>query len=168
MINSETHNLKKEHKSYDRLYCLLIEAPYRIIAIVSIGKESLHWLGVYLLIFFILQVLILRFLCTHCPHYCKDSEKLYCMYLWGVKKIFRRRLSKPKSIDKNIVHACYYLVYLFPVYWIWPDILLLVVYFISIIGFITTLDRYECTRCIYFDCPNNKISKEIKEQYNNR
>jgi len=165
MKNTQKLNLKQEHKYYDRVYCLLIEAPYRIIAIVSIGKDSLFWLGIYLIMFFILQFVILRFLCTHCPHYCKDSEKLYCMYLWNVKKIFRRRPGTPKSIDKNIVHMCYYLVYLFPVYWIWPDVLLLVVYFISILGFITTLGRYECTRCIYFDCPNNRVGNKIIEKY---
>lgn len=158
--------LKTKHKSTDCLYWYLLVLIPVIIAVSSILKSSIELLLIYLLVFILSQAVIFRFLCTHCPHYCNGSKRLKCMFLWNFPKLFKPRPGPWKLVDKIMILLATVLVCTFPIYWIWPDKLLFSLYIISGIIFIATLKKFECSRCIYFHCPNNNVSKEIRDEFN--
>lgn len=158
--------LKKEHKPYDCLFWGMIVSIPIIIACVSIARNSVYWFVVYLAVFIISQILIYKFLCTHCPHYCKKSKKLQCMFLWNMLKIFKPKPGSWKLIDKIVIPVSIITICLFPIYWIWQDKLLFIIYIISGINFMLTLKKYECSRCIYFHCPMNSVTENKRKKFN--
>ncbi len=158
--------LKTEHKPYDCLYwCMMVLIPI-IISCVLIARDSIYWFVVYLIVFIILQILINKSLCTHCPHYCKKTKKLQCMFQWNTPKIFKAKPVPLKLIDKMVILISIIIICLFPIYWIWQDKLLFIIYIISGINFIFTLKKYECHRCIYFYCPGNSVTENKRKKFN--
>jgi hypothetical protein len=162
---NEHCNLKTECTPYEWLYWgLLILTPV-IIASVAIARYSLEWTAYYLITAFFMQIIIFRFLCTHCPHYCKEGKLLRCMFLWNVPKIFRPRPGAWKSIDKIMLSFAGGVTILFPGYWLWKDKLLLVLYILTGLIFVITLKKFECGRCTYFDCMSNSVPEAMRKQF---
>ena len=145
---------------------MMISVPF-IIAIVSIARESIPWSIVYLLGFIGAQILIMRLCCTHCPHYCKNSKKLRCLFLWNVSKIFKPRPGHWKLVDKIGIPMTIIILIIFPIYWLYKSKLLFALYVISGVNFMVSLRRYECPRCIYFQCPLNRVHEDVRDEFNN-
>ena len=90
------------------------------------------------------------------------DEKHCCMFLWNVPKVFLPRPGPWKSIDKIMLSLASGVTALFPVYWLWKDKLLFVLYILTGLSFVITLKRYECGRCTYFHCINNSVPEAIR------
>ncbi len=56
-------------------------------------------------------------------------------------------------------------MFLFPVYWLVRDPLLLGGYVVSWALFFLTARRYECVRCINFECPMNRVPGEVRKVF---
>jgi len=136
-----------------------------IVASASAVRASLSWLVVYVLTVLVMQIIIDRFLCTHCPHYCRDEPRLHCLSLWNTRKMFTARAGSWHLGDTIVLSLALAILVLFPVYWIMRDIVLPIVYLISLIKFMSTLRRYECSRCIYFGCPANSVPEAVKKNF---
>jgi len=54
---------------------------------------------------------------------------------------------------------------LFPVYWLLNQKVLLLAYLLSCVVVGMTLRRFECHRCIYFDCPANTVDASLCEEF---
>ena len=161
MIHSQTE-LKKHYSFSDFLFyiCLLL-VPF-VTAAIAILKNSIWWTIVFVGIGIGFTMLILRFYCSHCPHYTREGKILKCIFFWGLPKFFKKRPGKLDYIDKMITFSATIVLLVFPLYWLLMELGLLTIYILSLIGLGAAIYRNECERCIYFECPMNKVPETIK------
>jgi hypothetical protein len=116
--------------------------------------RSTGWLLAYIsLVFFHFNILEQRFFCTHCPYYPRGERTLRCMMNWGWPKHFRPRPHPPSKLDLAVTSFGFIAIILFPLPWLLKELLLLGAYSVSILLFLLTIWRFECSHCIYFNCP---------------
>ena len=165
METKDIMGLKLEHTRTDCLYWGSMVLVPIIVACASIVRSSPFWLAAYVLTVLVMQIIIYRFLCTHCPHYCRDESRLHCLFLWNARKIFKKRPGPWHLGDTIMLSLAMMILVLFPVYWLMRDVILLFVYVISLINLTSTLKRYECRRCVYFACPANSVPETVKREF---
>ena len=162
------NKLKEKHNLSDYIYWNLFILIPMLLACFTIAQYSSKWVFIYLIVFVGLFVIIeYRFFCTHCPHYCNGSSTTNCIFLWRMPKFFKRRPYPLNKLDLTIVIAGFLIIIFFPLYWLLKSWQLCTVYFLSWIVFVMTMKRYECMRCIYFDCPSNTVEERVKKEYLN-
>ena len=154
--------LKKRHSFLDFLYWSAMAAVPLLIGGMSIYRASGGWLAVYIITGIVLLGLVYRFYCTHCPHYTRDGKTTQCMFWWGMPKVFARRPGPLSSRDKTIALAASAILLLFPVNWLTAQPGMLIVYVLSVGLLVASMVRNECRRCLYFDCPANRVPDELK------
>lgn len=151
-----TDFLKHHYNFSDFLYYIMLLAIPVVTAVVAVLEQS----GVGAVIVFLLVAgacipIMLRFFCTHCPHYCRDEKHLKCIFFWGLPKFFEPRPGPLSIMEKTLSVTSPALLLLYPVYWLFQTPGLLIIYLLSVIVFGATVRRNECPRCIYSDCPAN-------------
>lgn len=158
-------SLKVKHEFKDFLYWNFVTLILLFSAGLAIGIHSTEGMIAYIfLIFFHFYVLEQRFFCTHCPYYAMSEKKVRCMMNWGWPKYFRSRPYSPGKFDLTVTTLGFLVVILFPFPWFLKEPFLLGAYLISISIFLLTIWRYECCRCIYFGCPFNRVSAEVRKE----
>lgn len=161
MIHSQDE-LKTRYKFSDFLfYICLLSVPF-ITAVLTILKNSVWWTIVFIGLAVGVTALILRFYCTRCPHYTREGKILKCIFFWGLPKFFNKRPGALNVVDKGVIYSATTVLLIFPLYWLLKEPGLLIVYILSLIGFGAAIYRNECERCIYFECPANKVPEAIK------
>lgn len=161
MILSQSE-LKNRYRFSDFLfYICLLSIPF-ITSVLSISKDSVWWTIAFIGLAAGSTALILRFYCTHCPHYTRDGKNLKCIFFWGFPKFFKKRPGKLDVVDKVVTFCVTIVLLIFPLYWLWMEPGLLIVYILSLVGFGAAIYRNECERCIFLDCPANRVSKDIR------
>jgi hypothetical protein len=143
------------------LYIFLLSVPL-FTAVLSIVKESVLWTMVFIGLGAGITVIILKFYCTRCPHYTREGKYLKCIFFWGLPKFFTKRPGKLKISDKVITYSATIVLLIFPVYWMLMAPGLLIVYLLSLIALGAAIYCNECDRCIYFECPANRVPEAIK------
>jgi predicted neutral ceramidase superfamily lipid hydrolase len=126
---------------------------------------SLLWVFAYISIFVVHMAIIYKIKCTHCTYYMLPGDKLHCMWLWGVPKIFRKDTRPESGLNKVYVPFGMAMVAFFPVYWLLNNWALLALYFVSMAVLVASLFLFTCTRCTYFECTHNQVSRELKDRY---
>lgn len=161
-MNECEGQLKMQHQFTDYLYWNLFIAVPIITACIAILKNSIVWFVFYIIVCIFLVTLVYRFYCTHCPHYIRGVNTTKCMFFWGIPKYFKARPGPLNLFEKAIAFIAPTILILFPLYWLilQPDLLIIYVLSLAVLG--ATIRRYECGRCIYFDCPVNLVSEETK------
>ncbi len=161
MINSK-NELKTRYRFSDFLfYICLLSVPF-VTVVLTILKNSVWWTIVFIGLAVGITALILRFYCTRCPHYTREGKNLKCIFFWGIPKFFNKRPGPLDVVDKVVTFSATIVLLIFPLYWLLIEPGLLIVYILSLIGFGAAIYRNECERCIYFECPANKVPKAIK------
>lgn len=157
--------LKEKHNLRDCLYWNLFALIPIFTALVAIAQQSWVWTIIYIAVF-LSQFLIIeyKFFCSHCPHYCNESETTNCMFLRAVPKYFKKNPGPLTLFDKMMTVLGLVIIILFPVYWLVQSPVFLIIYILSWTLLILTMNRYECSRCIYFNCPANSNVKEIERR----
>ena len=163
MINS-CEQLKAKHDIRDYMYWNVLLAVPIVTACFAIFQHSRFWFSVYIILALILIMLILRHYCSHCPHYVQNKKTLNCMFFWGIPKVFKPRPGSLSTLDTAISFIAPCILLLFPFYWLLLEPYFLVIYLLSLVGFVATIRRNECGRCIYFECPVNKVPKSLKKK----
>jgi hypothetical protein len=159
-------SLKMEHEFNDFLYWNIVTLTILFSAGLAIGISSTGWLLAYIFIaFFHFNILEQRFFCTHCPYYVRGEKSLRCMMNWGWPRHFRPRPCPPGKFDLAVTSLGFIIVILFPFSWLFKVPFLLGTYSISILLFLLTIWRYECSSCIYFGCPFNRVPVEVRKEY---
>jgi len=154
--------VKKQHRFTDFLYWNMFVALPIMTACTAIFKESPVWMVVYIIICIFLVAVIYRFYCTHCPHYVQGAKTTKCMFFWGMPKFFDSRPGPLSLFEKTMSFAAPVIIALIPLYWLILQPGLLAVYILSVAVLVATMRRNECSRCIYFHCPVNRVSEDIK------
>jgi hypothetical protein len=159
-------SLKMKHEFKDFLYWNFVTLILLSSAGLAIGIYSTEWTLAYIfLVFFHFYVLEQRFFCTHCPYYATSEKKVRCMMNWGWPKYFRYRPHSPGKFDLAVTALGFIVVIFFPLPWLLKEPFLLGVYLVSISIFLLTIWRYECCHCIYFGCPFNRVSAEVRKEF---
>ena len=162
-------SLKTEHSAKDRLYWNFLNVIPFLVGSIAIARDSLKWVAVYIgIALFFFLVVEFRFACTHCLYYIRSKGCVKCMMLSGVPKIFKARPGPPSSFEKAVTVLGALPMFLFPVYWLIRDPLLLGTYIVSWTLFFLTARRYECVRCINFECPMNRVPADVKNEFEKR
>ena len=154
--------LRTRYRFVDFLFYTALFAVPLVTALVAISKDSVGWLVTYLIVCLAMVAVILKFFCTHCPHYTRGDRTLKCVFFWGLPKFFAGR---PGTLDWRGKAAAFIapaVVGLFPVYWLLEQPGLLVIFVLSAAVAMAGLRRMECDRCIYFECPANQVPKALK------
>jgi len=154
--------LKYSYSFSDFLFYIALLAIPVITAIVAILDKSIVGAVVFFLILLAAIPVILRYFCTHCPHYCRDEKRLKCIFFWGLPKFFKPRPGSLGLTEKLLSFSGPTLVLLYPTYWVLQDPGLLIIYLLSVIVFVASLRRNECPRCIYTDCPANTATRHTE------
>ncbi|OEU65084.1 MAG: hypothetical protein BBJ57_06060 [Desulfobacterales bacterium PC51MH44] len=161
-MNECKSQLKTHHKFLDFLYWNLVLSVPFITACVAIVRNSMVGLIFYIIVCILLTLVIYRFFCIHCPHYSQSGNYMKCMFFWGVPKFFKAKPGPLKLIDKTVAMIATIIIILLPLYWLLLQPGFLVIYFLSLGVMGATLRRYECGRCIYFQCPANCVPEDLK------
>jgi hypothetical protein len=157
--------LKEKHSLQDCIYWNLFALIPLLLACFAISKYSIAWTILYILLFMgHFLILQYRFFCSHCPHYCNDSKTTKCMFIWGVPKYFAKRPGPLSKFEISMLILGFFVVIFFPIFWMLKSSQFFILYFLTWIIFAMTLKRYECTRCIYFNCPANSVGDKLKER----
>ncbi len=158
--------LKVEHSTKDRLYWNFFNMIPFLIGSIAISRDSLKWVAVYIgIALFFFLVIEFRFTCTHCLHYIRSKGCVKCMMLHGVPKLFKARPGPHSPLEKAITALGALPMFLFPVYWLVREPLLLGAYIVAWALFGMTARRYECIRCINFECPMNRVPADVKKEF---
>ena len=156
MIHSQ-NELKTRYSFSDFLfYTCLLSVPF-VTAFVAIYKHSEWWAIAFIVLGVGVTALVLRFYCTRCPHYTREGKYLRCIFFWGLPKFFEKRPGALDGTDKAVTFGVTALLLIFPLYWLFMEPGLLIIYILSLAGFGAAVYRNECERCIYFECPANKV-----------
>ncbi|MGD8387671.1 MAG: hypothetical protein PVG49_11060 [Desulfobacteraceae bacterium] len=158
-MESLENRQETKHTFSDFLYWNLTASVPFVTALVGLYRESVAWMILYLLAAIGCILLILRFFCSHCPHYTTGSKTLHCMFFWGIPKVFSENPGPPARTHKAIALAAPGILALLPVIALLQQIPLLVIYALSVGVFLLTVRRYACSRCDYTDCPVNRAPK---------
>lgn len=161
---SDTHApLKERHGIGDFLYWNAMAGVPLLTAGLAIYHFSRGWLTLYIVTAVAMLGLIYRFYCTHCPHYTRKGKTTRCMFFWGMPKFFARRPGPLTGVDKAVTLAASAALFLFPINWLMAQPGLLTIYLLSFGILAATMVRHECHRCVYFDCPANRVPEELKQ-----
>ena len=154
--------LKTRHTFLDFLYwSLMVSVPF-IAACVAIVEKSRVWLIIYIIACVSLVMVIYRFYCIHCPHYHQSDKTLKCMFFWWMPKFFKAKSGPLSLLEKTVSITVLFIILMLPIYWLLLRPGLLVIYLLSIGVLGLTLRRYECKRCVYFQCPSNCVPEVVK------
>ena len=161
MIHSR-NQLKSHYRISDFLFHIVLLSVPLLTAILAIAKASVLWTIVFIGLGAGITVIILKFYCTRCPHYIREGKYLKCIFFWGLPKFFTKRPGKPDISDKTITYSATIVFLIFPVYWLLMSPGLLFIYILSLIALGAAIYRNECDRCIFFECPANRVPEAIK------
>lgn len=151
------HNspLKYRFKFTDFLFYIAALAVPVITALTGLFEYSTVGAVIFLLAAAASVPVMLRFFCTHCPHYCRDEKTLNCLFFRGIPKFFTPRPGTLSLRDKVLSFAVPALIFIFPVYRLIRSPGLFTIYILSLAVFGASIRRNECPRCIYTECPVN-------------
>lgn len=156
--------LKTRHRFSDFLFWTVSAAVPFLTACIAIGRASIPGLIFYLAVFVFLLGAVYKFYCTHCPHYVEGAGKTRCMFFWGLPKFFPARPGPLNRFEKAVSIAAPAVLLLIPLYWLVKQPGFLAIYVLSAVSLLAGIRRHECARCIYFDCPSNRVPEEQREE----
>lgn len=155
--------LKTQHTFFDFLYWNLAFSVPFIAACIAISEKSLIWLLIYIIACISLVMVLFRFYCIHCPHYHQSGKTLKCMFFWWMPKFFKTESGPLSMLEKMVSLMTCFVILMLPIYWLLLRPGLLVIYLLSTGVLGLTLRRYECKRCVYFQCPSNCVPNKLKK-----
>jgi hypothetical protein len=161
-IMNPRNELRTRYGFRDFLYYICLLAVPIFTAILAIFKHSLFWTVAFVVLAAVLNIGILKYYCTRCPHYTREDKTLKCMFFWGLPKFFNPRPGALNLVDRSVTIGAPAVLLIFPLYWLCMEPGLLILYILSLAGFGATVYRNECGRCIYLECPMNKTPEEVK------
>ena len=157
--------LKARHSFGDYVYWTLFFVIHFIAGLTAISRHSIPWLIFYVVLGIATLSVLLKFYCSHCPHYIQGEKRLTCMFFWGIPKMFEARPGPLSPPEKAVSAVAAVIWILFPVFWLVLEPGLLLIYVLSWVVFAWTMKKTECSRCVYFHCPMNRVPEDARKQF---
>ena len=150
------------------LYFLFISLPSFILGSVGIyhlnGWLLAPWITLIIAFFGFIEI---RVMCSHCPHYAEPSASLKCRANYGAPKIWKYRPGPMTTAEKFIFFIGFAVVwgYPLPILILGEQLLLLLLYSVTTIGFFIVLIVFMCSQCMNFACPFNRVDKKTRSLF---
>jgi len=90
----------------------------------------------------------------------RQDIKMYVF--WWMPKFFKAKSGPLSLLEKAVSLMTCLIIIMLPMYWLLQQPGLLIIYILSVGVLGATLRRYECNRCVYFQCPSNCVPEELK------
>ena len=157
---------------FNRKYLARFIAMFFIFAIPSIYgiyTAGFGWwiIGWITFMGFFFNVWEIKILCTHCPYYAEDEKTLKCNANYGSLKLWKYN-PKPMTIWEKtqlLIGFAILVGYPFPFMVIGAQWFIAVISLLGAILFFTYLITKDCTKCVNFSCPLNRVSKEVIDEF---
>jgi hypothetical protein len=156
------HGLRQRYSFFDFLFYTGLLAVPALTALLAIGSRSRWGLIGYILVAGLAVTLVVKFYCSRCPHYTREGRLLRCIFFWNLPKFFPARPGDLNATDKLVAWGAPAVVAAFPLFWLYRQPILLLIYLVSGSVFAAAVRRHECHRCIYFACPMNSVPASRK------
>ena len=138
-----------------------------------LGGAGIYYMNGWLLIPWIIFVVAffgfieIRVMCSHCPHYAESLTSLKCWANYGSPKLLKYRPGPMTIIEKTIFFGGFAIVWGYPLPFLilGKQLLMLVVYSMTTIGFFLTLINFMCSQCMNFACPLNRVDEKVRGQF---
>ena len=142
----------------------LVPVSAALTAMIRYG-DSLLWPALYVGLCLGHAAVMNAAKCPHCPYYKLGDRTFGCFIWWGTPKLWAER-SGPEApwVGRYAMFGMAVLTF-FPVYWLWQELPLLVIYFLGIGGLVLSIGLHECSRCLNFECGHCSVPEEIKREY---
>jgi hypothetical protein len=163
-MNHAGKRLQHQYSFRDFVFYTTLAAVPLLTAFLAIAGHSVRWAVIYILLVIGLLALVVRFYCTRCPHYNRAGDTVKCLFIWGLPKKFAPRPGPLDKLDIVVTVAASGLLLVFPVYWLLLEPGMLIIYGLSLGGVIAAVRRNECERCIYYECPANKVPADLRQE----
>ncbi len=170
---------------------LVTSMPVSLICLTAVATgayvTSNWWYLIGYFVYFILMfnVFEIRFLCSHCPYYAKSGNKLECLANHGSPKLWKYRPGPLNGFEKALMIVLISTIFyigpmgstvagvvhmlmsgeriLSPIIMALAALALMTAF--SSTGFVISLRRNFCSKCVNFSCPLNKVDKPVVDQY---
>jgi hypothetical protein len=103
--------------------------------------------------------------CTHCPYYKVEGSTYRCFIWWGAPKAWAEREGPEHPLVGKYALFGIAVLTFFPVYWLWQEWPLLLIYVLGIGGLLMSILLNECSRCLNFQCGNCGVPEEVRKEY---
>ncbi len=158
--------LRLKFELSDYFYFKLLTAVPFFTALVAIYEYAgtLWWIAAYLgVIFWHINITYCIF-CPHCPYYWQ-GKTCKCIMIWGVPKFYKNQFTPASLLIQSIIIFDILITTVFPIYWLWQDWKLMIIYSLSWMVLVCSLLKVECTRCIWFTCTKNLVPQDVREKF---
>ncbi len=178
-------------KEYNFIMGIVQTPPFliQICAYIIIGLITGNWWNMAVFVWLMimwplgLETLVL---CRHCPYYTDDGKTLTCWALRYMPKWWKYDPRPLKGLEKFVVAYLLFIIPMFvwPVGWTGYGIYYIAINYqtfglaallgmigmcfvvaVSAIQFFLILSAHNCSRCVNFSCPFNKVKKETVDSY---
>ncbi|MEJ2294120.1 MAG: hypothetical protein P8Y23_05070 [Candidatus Lokiarchaeota archaeon] len=158
-----------KHSLYFAISFSLILIPAILRLVFGFGGISILifsiWFGFEVFFFYVWES---KVMCSHCPHYSNTSQKmLHCRINSGMYTITKYNPSPMSELEKAqfIMGAIILVAYPLPFLTISNQIAFFILTCCGIAIWITTIQLKHFRECIYFLCPLNRVSEDLKGQF---
>lgn len=131
------------------------------------NSESLLWAAVYVGLCLAHAGVMNAAKCPHCPYYKMGDRTFACFIWWGTPKLWANREGPEAGWVGRYAAFGMAVLTLFPVYWLWQEPPLLLIYFFGIGGLVMSIALHECSRCLNFACGHCAVPQDLREEYRN-
>lgn len=113
------------------------------------------------------ELVEIRVLCTHCPHYAETTGTLRCWANYGSPKLWRYRPGPLSGLEKAVLWGGFLAVWGYPPAFllVGKQWLLLMAYMLASTGFFFFLKRFLCSQCMNFACPLNEVGETARKAF---
>ena len=122
----------------------------------AIYRQDPLWAYMYVIgEFLVFALVILPFLCAHCPYPYKFSTCLYMPH-GLVQKFYAYRGPEMGASEKIAAGAALASMVIIPQFWLIHEIKLLVIFWLAAVPSMAVFPLHYCSRCRHHGCPMNK------------
>ena len=152
----------------DLVHFYLISLPVFLVGgagILAVGLlPLLVWIVIIVGFFNIVEI---RVMCSHCPHYAEEGRTLRCWANYGSPKIWKYRPGPMSFMEKFVLIAGLVVVFGYPlVFFITGGTWYLMgLYLLLVAGFYISIQRSFCSRCMNLACPLNGVPDPVRRAF---
>ena len=135
-----------------------------VIGTAGIVLADWPWVWPYIVIYWygIPGIIMRHTNCPRCPHLHEYGDCLQapvCLTRWLIKE---RKTGPFSMFERSLFYPVFILIPAYPIYWLWPNKLLLGTFLLSAGMWYGSQFLYFCKQCRVFECPFNRVPETIK------
>lgn len=136
-------------------------------ALIGITRHasSILWTAGYVALCLAHAAVMNAIKCPHCPYYRMGDKTFSCFIWWKAPRLYQPRPGPESRFVAVYAPIGMAVLTIYPVFWLWQEWELLLLYLLSIVVLVLSIGYNECSRCLNFDCGHNTVSEGIRKEY---